>query len=257
MNVVHSPGIRHILDNGSNSPMHSKIRSCVILMALLLLAGCRGLSFGQRPTMPPATLDPALLSVTAPPSLTPMPTYTPPPTAFRLPSETPVPTFPPVITWNPPTPAPTRLATTPPTPTRVVTLRPSATATSFVGIPGVGPEVAELAPILTFSSNAVCGQWFLAQIGVINRGTAGALNFTVQFSYGWGEPQTVFIADLPWFQGPLYLFSGQTAVHCTETSTLTAWIRIDVDNTVVETDEDNNYEEETYTVTFPTATPGQ
>lgn len=199
------------------------------------------------------TLDPALLTVTPAPSLTPLPTYTPPPTAMRLPSDTPPPTFAPVITRGPVTPQPTHPAVTP-SPGYKATAIP-ITPTSYIGIFGLGPETPELTPILTFSSNAVCSQWMIAQVGVINRGNVAALDFTVEWTFGWGEPQTVHIEALEWNAGPLYLFSGLTAVHCTETSSLKAWVRVDVDNTVAEALEDNNYQEEVYTVVWPSATP--
>lgn len=227
-------------------------RSLPVLIVSLLLGGCGRLPFWSQPTLPPLTLDPAVLTVTPAPSLTPQPTYTPPPTAVRLPTDTPPPTFAPVVTQAPVTPRTTRPASTP-SPVHQVTSIP-LTPTSYIGVPGLGPEIPELAPILTFSSNAVCGQWMLAQIGVVNRGTGAAVDFTVEWAFGWGEPQTVHIDELQWHDGPLYLFSGQTAVHCTETASLKAWVRVDVDNTVVEALEDNNYQEEIYTVVWPTAT---
>lgn len=232
--------------------MQQMARCLPTLMVSLLLGGCGRLPFVSRPTLPPPTLDPAVLTITPAPSLTPQPTYTPPPTAVRLPTDTPLPTFAPVITQAPATPRPTHPVATP-SPVHKGTSVP-VTPTSYIGIPGLGPETPELAPILTFSSNAVCSQWMLAQLGVINRGTGVARDFTVEWTFGWGEPQTVHIDALEWHDGPLYLFSGQTAVHCTETASLKAWVRVDVDNTVAEALEDNNYQEEIYTVVWPTAT---
>jgi hypothetical protein len=239
---------KHLIDN----MMQHLERYLSALIVCLLLLGCDRLPFGAQPTLPP-TFDPALLTVTPAPSLTPLPTYTPPPTAMRLPSDTPPPTFAPVITQKPVTPQPTRPALEP-SPTYKATAIP-LTPTSYIGIFGLGPEIPELVPILTFSSNAVCRQWMLAQIGVINRGNVAALDFTVEWTFGWGEPQRVHIEALEWNAGPLYLFSGLTAVHCSDTASLKAWVRVDVDNTVAEAVEDNNYQEEVYTVVWPSATP--
>src|SRR5262249_52673442 len=129
------------------------------------------------------------------------------------------------------------------------------TATPPIGIPEVSQDKPELAAILTFEPITFCHQWFLAQIGVINRGTAAAYNFDVQWSFGWGEPQTVHVDELQWYAGPLWFFSGQTALQCDADSTQTAWIKIDTGNTVVESDEDNNYQEDTYTVRLGTPSP--
>lgn len=233
--------------------MRQMARYLPVLIVSSLLGSCSRLPFVSQPTSPPPTLDPAVLTITPAPSLTPQPTYTPPPTAMRLPTDTPLPTFAPVVTQAPVTPWPTRPPASTLSPVNKATSIP-LTPTSYIGIPGLGPEIPELAPILTFSSNAVCSQWMLAQIGVINRGTGVARDFTVEWTFGWGEPQIVHIDALEWHDGPLYLFSGQTAVHCTGTASLKAWIRVDVDNTVAEAVEDNNYQEEIYTVVWPTAT---
>jgi hypothetical protein len=233
--------------------MRQTARTISLWVVSLLLGGCGRLPFLIQPTPALPTLDPAILTITPAPSLTPQPTYTPPSTAVRLPTNTPLPTFAPVITQGPVTPRPTRPAATPSLVIQATSI--PLTPTSYIGIPGLGPETPELAPILTFSSNAVCSQWMLAQIGVVNRGTGAAVDFTVEWTFGWGDPQTVHIDELQWHDGPLYLFSGQTAVHCTETASLKAWVRVDVDNTVVEALEDNNYQEEIYTVVWPSATP--
>ena len=132
---------------------------------------------------------------------------------------------------------------------------PSATPTGYIGIPGAGPEIPDLAPILTIAADGVvCNGWMLVQVGVINRGNGPAYNFTVEWTLGWATGlQTVFVEELQWGWGtvPLYFFNGSIQVPCQQTVTYTAWIRLDVNNDVEEWFEDNNYEEETYTILFP------
>jgi len=219
-----------------------------MLLAGMILAGCAGSA-----TTAPATFDPHLLTITPAPTITPEATYTPFPTTVRLPSSTPFPTFAPVVTLIPFTPAPTRT----PKPASA-SAKPSAIPvqpTSPIGISGVGPDRPELAPILTFEPITFCHTWFLAQVGIVNRGTAAAYNFDVQWSFGWNAPETVHVDELQWFAGPLYLFSGQTAVQCDGDTTLTAWIKIDTGNTVDESIEDNNNAAQTYTVRLGTPAP--
>ncbi len=222
--------------------------SCGLMLAGLLLIGCIRTS---AETLPPATFDPRLLTITPAPTITPEATFTPRPTTVRLPSSTPYPTFEPKVTLIPYTLAPTTNATATGRPLTNV----PPTATVPIGVSGVGPDRPELAAILTFEPIAYCHQWFLAQIGVINRGTAAAYNFDVEWSFGWGEPQKVHVDELQWYAGPLYFFSGQTAVQCDADTTLTAWIKIDTGNTVNESVEDDNTAQQTYTVKLVTPTP--
>lgn len=217
-------------------------------LIMLLLAGCAGLS---AETEAPPTLDPKFLSVTPVPSVTPEATYTPYPTTVRLPSETPFPTYEPLVTLIPYTVVPAANVTPTKRPPTVV----APTVTPPIGIPEFSEDKPELATILTFEPITFCSQWFIAQIGVINRGTAAAYDFDVQWSFGWGEPQSVHVDELQWYAGPLWFFSGETAVHCDADATLTAWIKIDTGNTVAESDEGNNNAEETYTVRLGTPAP--
>lgn len=224
-------------------------RFFVSILVAGLLAGCSGAA-DTTASLP--TIDPHLLTITPAPSITPEATFTPFPTTVRLASNTPPPTYAPLVTLIPFTLAPVVTAEKP------VVRQPTKaapTATSVIGIPGVGPDRAELAPILTFEPLSFCHQWMIAQIGVVNRGTAAALNFDVEWTFGWGEPQKVHVDELQWYAGPLYFFSGQTAVQCDSTTTLKAWIKIDTGNTVDESIEDNNYKEQIYTSIFPSPTP--
>jgi len=218
------------------------------LILLALLTACAG----PPATSPPPTINSLLLTVTSVPTVTPEATYTPFPTAIRMLTRTPFPTFEPVATLMPETSAPVSSST--PQGSGLPTQSPP-TATTIIGLPDVSADLPELAAILTFVPNIFCHQWTIAQIGIINRGTAVARDFTVQWSFGWGEPQTVHVDELEWFAGPLWFFSGETAIQCDSTTTLTAWINIDTDNTVFESIEDNNYAEKTYTAIFPTPTP--
>jgi subtilase family serine protease len=124
-----------------------------------------------------------------------------------------------------------------------------------VGIQGAGPEVADLAPILTIASEgATCDHDMLVQIGVINRGTGPAYNFTVEWSLGWSaegpEVKSLFVPELQWGTIPLYIVNGMVRVPCQQTSVYTAFIHIDINNDVTELFEDNNNAEETYTILF-------
>jgi len=221
-----------------------------VALAGLLLVSCAGASSA---TEAPATFDPVLLTITPAPTITPEATYTPFSTAVRLASSTPFPTYASLVTLIPFTPAPT--GTPKPTADRAQPTQTAIPPTSPIGVEGVGPDRPELAPILTFEPITFCHQWFLAQIGLVNRGTAAAYNFDVEWSFGWNEPQKVHIDELQWYAGPLYLFSGQTAVQCDGDTTLTAWIKIDTGNTVDESVEDNNNDDQTYTVRLATPAP--
>jgi hypothetical protein len=231
----------------TNMMKHVQIRRSALLI-IIFLTGCAGGGFGPTPTKVFPTFDPILLSATPAPSVTPAATYTPFPTAERLASATPFPTYAPLVTLAPYTPPPAATST-PAGGAKPPTSVP-ATATAIIGVPGIGPDRPELAAILTFPPNARCNEWYLAQIGIVNRGTGAARNFDVQWSFGYGEPVTTHVDELQWFAGPLLFFSGQTAVQCSETVSLTAWIKIDINNTVDEAIEDNNSAQQTYTVTF-------
>lgn len=222
------------------------------LIALVSLVGCQGLPFGPAATQAVPTFDPLLLNVTPVPTVTPEATYTPYPTTVWLPTRTPPPTFQPVITLMAYTPSPT--ATRSNLPTRVPP--PIPTATSVLGIPGIGPEIPEVVPILTFEPLIYCHTWILAQIGIKNNGTAAANDFNVQWYWGWGSPVNEHVDTLGNTAGPLWFFSGLTAIQCDQTTTLTAWVKIDPENKLVEADKSNNYQAQTYTAIFPTATPG-
>jgi hypothetical protein len=230
-----------------------KLYRVLWIFAALGLAGCQAGLFGASGTQPFPTFDPAVLSATPAPTVTPENTYTPYPTTVRIPSRTPPPTFAPVITLSPYTPSPS--ATISDLPTRVPTAVPSAT--SILGIPGVGPEIPELVPILTFEPIMYCHTWLLAQIGIKNIGSKEAREFDVQWYWGWGEPVNEHVEELGNTAGPLWFFNGLTAIQCDQTTTLTAWIKIDPDGKVTnEAIKTNNYDEQTYTAIYPTATPG-
>lgn len=232
--------------------MH-KFYRVLLLIAALSLVGCQAGLFGVGETQSLPTFDPAVLSASPAPTVTPESTYTPYPTTVRLPSKTPPPTFEPVITLMPYTPSPT--VTLSSLPTRVPSPRP--TATSVLGIPGIGPEVPELVPILTFEPLMYCHKWLLAQIGIKNIGSKEARDFNVQWYWGWGSPVTEHVDELGDTAGPLWFFNGLTAIQCDQTTTLTSWIRIDPEGAVTnEAIKTNNYAEQTYTAIFPTATPG-
>lgn len=218
----------------------------------LVMAGCQGGLFGAGEPQQPPTFDPAALSITPAPTVTPENTYTPYPTTVRVASRTPPPTYAPIITLNPYTPSPT--ATKSNLPTR--TPAPRATETAILGIPGVGPLRPELVPILTFEPQMFCHTWLLAQIGIKNIGSKEARDFDVQWYWGWGDPVTEHVDELGDTAGPLWFFNGLTAIQCDQTTTLTAWIKIDPDNKVTnEAIKDNNYAEQTYTAVYVTATP--
>jgi hypothetical protein len=172
----------------------------------------------------------------------------------RLASETPFPTYAPLVTLAPYTPPPTATVT-PEGGVKPASTTVPATSTAIIGVPGIGPDIPELATILTFPSDARCNEWYLAQIGIVNRGTGAARDFDVQWSFGYGEPVMTHVDELQWYAGPLLFFSGQTAVQCSETVSLTAWIRIDINNTVNEAIEDNNTAQQTYTVMLEQITP--
>lgn len=234
---------------------------CFILLsvALMSLSGCNlatnQLGFGRQATPVIPTFDPTLLTVTPAPTSTPLPTYTPYPTVVRVPTDTPVPTFPPRLTVVAVSPTPTRQPSSagPARPPSTPTL--SLTDTGYVGIQGAGPEVADLAPILTIASEgATCDHDMLVQIGVINRGTGPAYNFTVEWSLGWStegpEVKSLFVPELQWGTIPLYIVNGMVRVPCQQTTVYTAFIRIDINNDVAELFEDNNNAEETYTILY-------
>lgn len=231
----------------------SKFYRALWIFAVLGLAGCQGGLFGGAATKPFPTFDPAVLSATPAPTVTPEDTYTPYPTTVRVASRTPPPTFAPMITLIPYTPSPT--ATKSNLPTRAPSPRPSETA--ILGIPGIGPEIPELVPILTFEPIMTCHKWLLAQIGIKNIGSKEARDFDVQWYWGWGDTVVEHVDELGDTEGPLWFFNGLTAIQCDQTTTLKAWLRIDPDGKVTnEAIKDNNYAEQTYTAIFPTATPG-
>lgn len=221
----------------------------------MLLVGCAGWLTGRGAESEPLpTLNPALLTVTPPPTSTPLPTFTPFPTAERMASRTPLATLPSFLTALPATATETPIdgggggggsgGAPPP--------GPGATPTTYVGVQGTGPEIADLATILTIASDgAICNGWTLIQVGVINRGTGPAYNFTVEWSLGWGAMlQTEFVRELQWGTAPIYFYNGTIQVPCEETTTYKAWIRLDVNDDVAELFEDNNYDEEIYTITY-------
>ena len=197
-----------------------------------------------------------MLSVTAAPSATPLPTYTPYPTAQRAPTSTPFPTFPPRLL---------------PSSTPIPRQQPAATAVSqptqhppiagYVGIPeATGPPLAELEPIVQIidDSHARCGGWILMQLGVINWGNMPAKKFTVEWSAGVPiEADITRIDDLEWDALPYYFRNKEVQFPCDETTTFTAWVRVDTLNEVPEIYEDNNYKELTFTVPYypPTRPP--
>ncbi len=220
-----------------------------LILAALTLGACAPAA--QDTTLP--TIDPRLLTVTMPSTITPEATYTPYPTLARSPSSTPFPTFVPVVTLIPYTLAPTATPTV--RSARQSTRTPMPSATSPIGVSGVGPDRAELSPILTFEPISYCHQWMLAQIGIINRGTKAATNFDVVWTFGWNEPRTEHVDVLQWYAGPLWFFSGQTAVQCDSTTTPKAWIRIDPEGAVPGDDKSDNYKEQIYTVILPSPTP--
>lgn len=241
----------------------------IIIAVSLILIGCSGFPTAQEKSPPLPTLDPSLLSITPAPTSTPWPTFTPYPTVERLPSRTPLPTPTPRVTFSPEELATLSLYTTqaagseeetppsgseaaPAAPAGAQAPPPTPTGIGYVGIQGAGLEAPDLAPILTIaSSGATCNEWMLVQVGVINRGTGPAYNFSVEWSLGWGEEiQTEFVEELQWGTTPIFFYNGDIEVPCEETATYTAWIRIDTNDDVTELFEDNNYEEETYTVTF-------
>jgi len=238
--------------------MRRLVRFILWIVVLMSLSGCGRVmgrfGLGNQPTPLAPTFDPTLLTVTPAPTSTPLPTYTPYPTTVRVPTDTPVPTFPPRLTVAATTPTPThRPNVGPARPTSTPTL--SLTDTGYVGIQGAGPEVADLAPILTIASEgATCDHDMLVQIGVINRGTGPAYNFTVEWSLGWSaegpEVKSLFVPELQWGTIPLYIVNGMVRVPCQQTTVYTAFIRIDINNDVAELFEDNNNAEETYTILF-------
>ncbi len=228
--------------------MRRSLTSCSIVISSLLLIGCISPSDSYQQEQP--TLIPALPSGTSVSATLPQTTPTPFPTAERLPSRTPYPTFPSYLTPIPETATPTL---TPPSGRGSAS--PSSTQafpTGYVGIQGAGPEVADLAPILTVAdSGAICGQPILIQVGVINRGTGPAYNFTVQWALGIdAEVKTQWVTELQWGTIPLYFHNGKIAIPCTQTTTYTAWINVDVDNQVAELDESNNTQQQTYILSF-------
>jgi hypothetical protein len=175
------------------------LRSSLIpIIAILAASGCTapgtiGLSTAGSPI---PTFDPALLSVTAAPSATPLPTYTPYPTE-------------PIV------------------------------------------QIID-------DSHARCGGWILMQLGVINWGNMPAKKFTVQWSAGVPiESNTTRIDDLEWGALPYYFRNKEVQFPCDETTTFTAWVRVDTLNEVPEIYEDNNYKELTFTVPYypPTRPP--
>lgn len=227
-----------------------KIVSSLFIIIGLIGAGCAQFpSARQDEQTPTPTFDSAVLTVSPQPTSTPYPTYTPRPAIERLPTRTPIPTLAPYLTPIPLTPesdgsgAPGGGQSPDATPT----LDPG-----YVGIQGAGPEVADLVPILTVAgAGSVCNEWMLVQVGVINRGTGPAYNFHVEWSLGWGAMlQTEFVDELQWGRTPIHFYNGTIKVPCEQTSTYTAWIRVDTQSDVDELFEDNNYDEETYTVTF-------
>jgi len=231
--------------------MH-KLYRVLVLLAAFSLAGCQAGLFGGAGTQQIPTIDAAALSATPAPTVTPENTYTPYPTTVRLPSRTPPPTFEPVSTMMPYTPSPT--VTLSSLPTRAPS--PAPTATDPLGIPGLGPAKPELVPILTFEPIMYCHKWLLAQIGVKNVGNKEARDFNVQWYWGWGNPVNEHVDELGDTAGPLWFFNGLTAIQCDQTTTLTAWIKIDPEGAVTnEAIKTNNYAEQTYTAIFPTATP--
>jgi hypothetical protein len=227
-----------------------------LLIMLFSLAGCAlGGTSGEPAPLP--TIDSALLSVTAPPTSTPLPTYTPFPTALRLPTDTPYPTFPPrsvpTATPEPVQPAVSGGGAQQPT-------GPSTpSAGGYVGIQDVSAPVPELEPILQIlSTNVVCNQPMLVQIGVTNWGSAPAYNFTIEWSAGLPIDEGVErIEELQWGDLPLYLRNKEIRFPCEETTTYTAYVRVDVNNEVPELYEDNNSVELTFTIPYapPTPTP--
>lgn len=227
--------------------MHRSLASYSLAISLLLLIGCTSPSDSSQGK---PTLIPTLPLSTPVPATLPQATPTPFPTIERLPSRTPYPTFPSYLTPIPETATPTL---TPPSGRDSASAPPpQAFPTGYVGIQGAGPEVADLAPILTVAdSGAVCGQPILIQVGVINRGTGPAYNFTVQWALGIdAEVKTQWVTELQWGTTPLYFHNGKIAIPCTQTTTYTAWINVDVDNQVAELDESNNTQQQTYTLSF-------
>ncbi|NDJ53314.1 MAG: hypothetical protein GYB68_09555 [Chloroflexi bacterium] len=231
----------------------------MILLAAVMVIGCAQVDSAQAPESSPfPTIDQALLSATPLPTATPQATFTPFPTIERVPSRTPLATLESIVTLIPldqtqtATAAPPSASGDPGQPADPS--RPRITPTGFIGIPGAGIDAPDLVPILALASDGVlCNDFMLVQLGIQNRGTGPARNFTVEWSLGWGEHvlRTEFIEELQWGDvRPAYILNGEMQFPCEETSTFTAYIRIDINDDVIEIYEDNNYDEQTYTLTF-------
>jgi hypothetical protein len=209
----------------------------------------------------------ALAACAAPPAA-PSPTSGPPPTYTALPTYTPAPTYTPLPTY---TPYPTPIT---PTATPTATLSPTAeaveagggeaggsestggeapTPTTYIGLQGIGAELPDMVPILTVGAEgASCGDWVLVQTGVRNMGTGPAQNFTVEWSLGWGS-DLIHVEHIPEFNryNLIYFYNGYIEIQCDQTTTFTAYVRVDQENVVAEHYEDNNEEVETYTLLGP------
>ncbi len=219
------------------------------LIIVLLTAGCAVLNRPAEQVAPP-TLTSVPLSVTPPPTSTPLPTYTPFPTARRLPTDTPYPTFPPRFV-----PSPTPEASLLPASAGSATGprgRSTPSVGGYIGIQDVSVPIAELEPILEIVNNGVtCGEAMLMQIGVINWGSAPAYNFTVEWSAGLPTDEgREFIQELQWGDLPLYFRNKEIRFPCQETTTYTAYVRVDVNNEVPELYEDNNVLSVTFTIPY-------
>ncbi len=200
---------------------------------------------------PLSTLPPSLLSATAPPTSTPLPTYTPFPTARHIPTNTPYPTFPPRLALSP-TPVTAQPAAS--TGSGATGPRGSSTPSvgGYIGIQDVSAPVAELEPILEIVNDGVtCGEAMLMQIGVINWGSAPAYRFTVEWSAGLPTDEgREFVEELQWGDLPLYFRNKEIRFPCQETTTYTAYVRVDVNNEVPELYEDNNVVSITFTIPY-------
>ncbi len=89
------------------------------------------------------------------------------------------------------------------------------------------------------------------QIGIINWGSAPAYNFTVEWSAGLPtDAGREFIQELQWGDLPLYFRNKEIRFPCQETTTYTAYVRVDVNNEVPELYEDNNVLSVTFTISY-------
>lgn len=223
-------------------------------ITVMLLTGCaqteKAISESGVVLTPTVTL-------TARPTSTPLPTYTPFPTAVLRPTKTPYPTVAPLI-------LPTHEATSTSAPTSIPAPvgQGSASPTSTTSVQIAVGEAPDLAPILFVAdTGATCrgsaqATEALLQLGVTNRGNAPVRErYTIEWSLGWddykGLIRTTEVDYHEWgLQWTVWLENKYFWVPCDQTTTFTAYIRADSENTITELAEDNNYAEQSYTITF-------